>query len=124
MLTLTYGFKKPQTGDFGTTFWPALEDDIQQLNDHTHNGTNSAQLTTASVVPVTDTVLAASWSHQGGGTYRQQVTMPAGMLFDDYQTLFKDSSGNQLFLSVSKTGASTYYVYINDNSLQLTVYYV
>jgi hypothetical protein len=31
--TLSYGFEKPATGDKGTVFWPALEDNIQQLHE-------------------------------------------------------------------------------------------
>lgn len=41
MITLSYGYEKPQNGDTGDVFFPALERDIQRLNDHTHDGVNS-----------------------------------------------------------------------------------
>lgn len=41
MITLSYGFEKPVNGDTGDVFFPALERDIQRLNDHTHDGVNS-----------------------------------------------------------------------------------
>jgi hypothetical protein len=128
MQTLSYGFKKPQTGDKGSVFFPALEDNFQQLNDHTHNGTNSARLTSASVTVVTGTASAASWvavdAVNQPGTYKQSLTMPVGMLFDDYHVAFRNSgTGEQLFLSLVKTGISTFDVYINDNSINLYILY-
>jgi hypothetical protein len=125
MNILSYLFKKPQSGDKGSVFWPALEDDIQQMNDHSHNGTNSARLASSSVTSSTQSVSSASWSAQGGGTYRQLVTMPGSMLYDEYMIVFKHStSKEQMFLKVEKVSSNTYYVYINDNSVSLTAYYL
>lgn len=42
MDVLSYGYKKPQDGDTGDVFFPAIEDNIQRVNDHTHDGVNSA----------------------------------------------------------------------------------
>jgi hypothetical protein len=125
MITLSHGFKKPETGDKGAVFFPALEDDIQQMNDHNHNGTNSEKLFSSAVVVVRQAVLSAAWGSVGGGTYSQVVTMPAGMNYDDYHVMFKDTaSGDQLFPTVRKTSATTYTVFVNDNSLNLTAVYV
>lgn len=125
MQTLSYGYKKPQTGDKGSVFFPALEDNIQLLNDHSHNGSNSARLTASSVTVVTGTVLAASWAAVAGqtGTYRQLITMPVGLSYDDYMVSFKDASGHILYLTTEKVSTSTYYVYINDNTKALTAVY-
>lgn len=124
MLTLTYGVKKPESGDRGSVFWPAMEDNFQQLNDHTHNGTDSAKLTSASVTDVVQTIAAASWVAQGGGTYKQTVTMPGGMAYDDFGIVFKLSTGDIIYPSVAKVGASSYDVWINDNTLTLKAVYV
>ena len=50
--------------------------------------------------------------------------MPSGLDYDDAMPMFKDTSGNVYYLSVEKASASSYYVYITDNSLDLTVYYL
>ena len=56
MLTLSHGYEKPETGDKGSVFFPALEDNIQKLNDHNHNGLNSELLTAAASAAVTQTI--------------------------------------------------------------------
>ncbi len=127
--TLSYGFQKPATGDKGSVFWPILESDIQKLNDHTHNGSNSAKITAASQVAVTQAVLAASWSSLGAGYYRQLVTLPAsltnnGGTVDDFCLQFRNAAnGRVMVLSSEKVSSTTYYVYINDSSLNVTAVY-
>lgn len=124
MLTLSYGFKKPQSGDSGSVWFPALEGNFQQLNDHTHDGSNSAKLTTASVSPTTQSIASGSWVATAGGTYRQSVTLPGGLQYDEVSIITRDSAtGNLLYLTIEKIDATHYYVYINDNSLTLTAQY-
>jgi hypothetical protein len=128
--TLSYGFVQPETGDKGSVFWPALEDLIQQVNDHTHNGTNSSRLTAAALEAVSQSVSSAGWgSTIGGGLYRQTVTVPAaltgpGGTYDDYSIEIRNSAnGRRLFLQTEKVTTTTFYVFINDNSISLTVIY-
>ena len=124
MLTLSFGFLKPQTGDKGSIWFPAIESDIQQLNDHTHDGINSTKLTAQAIIGIAGTILAAGWVATSGGTYRQLVTMPPSTAFSNYAISFRNSAnGFELTLSVEKVSASTYYVYINDNTLNLDVLY-
>lgn len=122
MLTLTYGFKKPQTRDSGTTLWNALEGNIQQLNDHTHNGTNSSKLTTSAITATTQAIAHASWSATSQGNYRQLMTL-SGLVFDEINIGFKNSSGYQTLLEVEKVSSTTYYVYTNDASMDYTAVY-
>lgn len=49
MTTLTYGFKRPATGDQGSVWFPAMEDNITRLDAHDHDGTDSAQLTNSAI---------------------------------------------------------------------------
>ena len=127
--TLSYGFVKPATGDNGTVFWPALEDDIQKLNDHTHNGVNSARLTTVGSIATTQTVTSAGWVLLGDGLYRQTVTMPAaltsvGSTYDDHDIEIRDStSGRKLVIPTQKLASTTFYVYTNDNTQGLKIIY-
>ncbi len=123
MLTLSYGYKKPQTNDKGSVFWTALENDIQRLNDHTHNGTNSPKLTSASITAVTLSLLAVDWVSVGtAGNYRQLATITGAQLFDDSAFEFRGTvDGKQYFLDYEKVSSNTFYVYINDNAKPITV---
>lgn len=123
MQTLSFGYKLPETSDKGSVFFPALEFDIQQLNDHNHNGINSAQIDSKSVSVVKQTLASTGWVSQGGGNYRMLVTMPNGMACDDYMVSFKTSAGAVLFLSTERVSELTYYCYSNDSSLTLTAVY-
>lgn len=120
MITLSKGYKLPQVPDTGDIFFPAIEFDIQRFNDHTHNGTDSQLLTSA-----TQSILAANWvaAPIGGGIFRQQITMPAGYAYDVAAMWFKLSSGEVVLPSVERVSANQYFVYTNDNSLTYTAYY-
>lgn len=128
MIILSHGFKKPETGDKGSLFFPALEFDIQQLNDHTHNGTDSSKLTSQAITAVSDTIPSGGWIATSGGTYRQLVTTPASILFDDYGLYFRiatgPATGHVIYPSIEKNAINKYYVYINDPSVDLLVSYI
>lgn len=127
---LTYGYKLPETGDRGAIFFPAIEDDINRLNDHNHDGLNSSQLTAQSVVAISQSLLAAGWVAVVAepGLYRQLVTMIPGTLFDSYSFAFQvvggGDDGKRLQLRHEKVAPTTFYVYINDNTAALTVLYL
>jgi hypothetical protein len=122
MQTLTYGFKKPQTRDTGSTLFAALEENIQQLNDHTHNGVNSSKLTAAAVVASTQAVPFASWVATSQGNYRQLITL-SGLLYDEITISMRNSSGHLVYAQVEKVSATSYYVYTNDNATAFTAVY-
>ena len=120
MITLSKGYLLPQPPDTGDKFFPAMEFNIQRLNNHTHNGTDSQLLSSTS-----QTILAANWSAApiGGGIYRQLVTVPTGFNYDVCQIWFKLSTGEYVYPSVEKQSTTQYYVYTNDNTLEYTAYY-
>lgn len=115
--TLSYGYIKPANPDTGDSFFPALAANIQQMNDHAHNGTDSAPLATRTV-----SVPSASWVLVSGGNYRQAVAIPAGMSYDVCHIWFKLSTNEYVYPSVERISASSFYVYSNDNSLTYTAY--
>lgn len=125
--TLSYGYIKPQSGDKGNTFFGELEQNIQRVNDHTHDGSNSAKLTGQSVDAVNQTLSSGSWVLVSGSTYRQLVTMPGTLQFDTSNLQFQINSGanagDLFYPSVEKQSANTYYIYINDNSVDVLVKY-
>ena len=128
--TTSHNLVKPATGDRGTVFWPALEAAIQRLNDHTHNGTDSETINPRYFSKTTNTLVIASWSAVAGqtGTYRQLEAVPTGYTVDGSNPKFMVGSGSDagavLFLSTEKVSSTTYYVYINDNTIDVKVVYV
>ena len=125
-LTLSYGYVKPQAGDRGTTaFFTPMEQNIQRLNDHTHDGTNSAPLPAQSISGVSQAISAGSWVTYGGptGFFRQQITVPAGFDFDKVQISFRTTGGMYVFPDVEKISATQYYIYTNDSSQGFTAIY-
>lgn len=124
MNTLTYGVKKPQTGDKGSVFFPALEDDLQYLNDHAHDGVTGAPIPATNIQAVKQNILAAGWLSVGDGYYRQLVTVANGKNYDDVDISFRDAATKDpLWLGTEKVSSTTYYVYINNSTLNVIASY-
>lgn len=127
-LTLSRGFRKPQTGDSGASFFPDLEHDIQQTNDHSHDGTDSQKLSVISSMGLLQPNAGGAWS-VGSGTYVKTVTLPpalatAGYTVDDvnYQIRIR-GTGEMSFLGNRKASPTTLEVFSNDNSIEIDVVY-
>lgn len=123
MLTLTYGFKKPEANDKGPTIFPAMEQNIQQLNDHTHDGSNSPRLNASSVATVSQTVPKAGWLDLTNGNYHQQVTMLPGFSYDTSVLSFRNPDGSYVYPSVTKISPSVFDVTSNDPTSDMIVSY-
>ena len=117
MQTLSYGYKKPEPGDTGDSFYPAMSDNMQSVNDHTHNGTNSAPLDAGGV-----TVSSGSWGAVGGlpGIYEQVVTLPTGFTFANVTIWFVDTSEKVINLEYQYDSTNSFKVFTNDNSQEYT----
>lgn len=129
-LTLSKGYKKPQTGDSGTTFFPDLEFDIQRLNDHSHDGANSEKLSVISSKSMLQSNAGAAWVLVGGTDYyRKVITIPSvlvsgGYLLTEVNYQIRDSAtGEILSLSNAKVSNTSFEVYSTDNSLSIDVVY-
>ena len=125
VLTLTNGYKIPQSGDKGSTLFTALEFDIQRLNDHNHDGLNSNKLDATSISTISGNILSANWVTYGGptGHYRQQVTLPAGLDFDTISIQIRTVAGKYLYPTIERVSDTQYLIYSIDNSLNLTAEY-
>jgi len=111
MQVLSYGYKLPETGDFGDVWFVALEDNITRLNGHTHDGSDSSKLPSSAITPNKSTVVSGSFSLVSG-EFRALVSVPAGMAYDDLVVICKDpATGEQVYLSVAKVSATTFYLY-------------
>lgn len=120
MQTLSYGYKLAKNPDQGDLFFPAMEFNIQRLNDHNHDGSNSAPLASQQ-----QGISAGSWTAApiGGGLYQQDVTMPANLSYDSCDIWFKLSTGEIVYPSVERLSSSSYRVYTNDNTLDYVANY-
>lgn len=120
MLTLTYGYKKPETNDQGPIVFPALEFDIQRLNDHNHDGSNSAPLAGSVIVGGTFSVPSGDWVSQGNGLYKQTVSLPAGYTYDAQTMSFRLSTGEYVYPKVERASVTQVIVWTNNNTLTYT----
>lgn len=120
MITLSKGVFQTQNGDTGDIFFPAWSANATWMNNHTHNGTDSQFLSSTQ-----QNILAANWTAApiGGGLYVQTVTVPSGFSYDQCQIWFKLSSNQYVYPSVERLSATTYNVFINDNTLSLIANY-
>lgn len=122
MQTLSNGYLLPDTGDRGSTWFPALESNIQKINDHNHNGSNSEKLTSESVVSTTQQIIPGDWALQGNGLYRATVLMPGSLEFDT--KLISLRTNNKIVLGdIQRVTANSFYVFVNDNTLTVDVVY-
>ena len=118
--TLSYGYIQPQNGDKGSTWFPALNDNIQQLNDHDHDGVTSALLPSTSITGGSVSIPSASWVLDVTGRYKQDVTVPTGYNMDDYSIIFKLSTGEIIVPSITRLTNTTFRIFGPDNTLTYT----
>jgi hypothetical protein len=129
MLTLSYGFFKPETGDRGSVWFPNLETNFQKLNDHTHNGVESALLAPASITKYTTSIAAASFTGSNG-VYSNTVTVPAGITeINTYLMVCKINTagaqyGDEIHPTMERVSATTFTLTINTNTLDVIIYYI
>jgi len=75
--TLSFGFKKPQTGDKGSIVFGAMEDNIDQINSHDHDGSDTDRVDTFNLSRYQVAVPSSGWS-ASGSYFKQTVTLPTG----------------------------------------------
>jgi len=115
--TLSYGYIQPQNGDKGSVWFPALNSNIQQLNDHNHDGVTSAPIAANSINPGTVNISSGSWVLDVTGRYRQDVTVPAGFDMDKFSITFYLSTGEIILPSITRLGLTSFRVFGPDNTL-------
>ena len=114
MIVLSKGWKLPETGDFGNVWFPALEDNINQMNSHDHDGVNSEKISGGNVKATSVTVTSGSFSLVSAGVYRATVTVPNAGLVDESKAVVKDpTSKNIMLLNQEKLNSTQFYIYIN-----------
>lgn len=118
--TLSYGYIQPQNGDPGSTWFPALNSNIAQLNSHNHDGVTSAQLASTSITSGSVSIPAASWVLVEPGKYSQLVTCPSGYNMTQYSITFYLSTGEIITPSITQNSGTTFTVFSPFNTLTYT----
>lgn len=114
MITLSKGYKLPETGDFGDVWFEALEDNISLSNTHNHDGLDGERITGISLVASTLTVLAADFADQGDGYWRATVTVPNSLLVDTFVVTVKDpTTKDPVMVKIQKLSTTQFYVFTN-----------
>ncbi len=120
-----FGFIIPDVGDESSTeYMPDQRANWEQVDGHNHDGINSEQVSVSNVTKAPQVLPAASWVLVGSGIYRQLVTMPAGYTYDNAMMKYNLSGGDEFYPTTEKDGASSFYIYINDNTEVVTVRYL
>lgn len=115
MIVLSNGYKLPETGDFGDVWFPALEDNIQRVNDHTHDGSNSNKLPATSLTGVIQTISSGSFAGSAG-VFTATITVFGGTVdVDNKHFIFRDPTTKEpLYLKYTKVSATQIEVTINE----------
>lgn len=114
MQILSNGYKKPETGDLGSTWFPALEDNVDLSNSHAHDGTDGTKINAVNLLKQTLTVLAASFADQGNGYWRATVTVPNALSIDNFCVTLKDPTTKEVIhAKTEKLSSTQFYIYTN-----------
>lgn len=127
MTTLTYTRLQPESSDQseGTNGWMVALAANAALDDaHSHDGTTSARLTSASIDAATTTTGTGWGSPDANGTYSMNINMPTGRDFNVYDIAFKTAAGQKVYLDYVKVSASVFTVSTNDNTANYTVLFL
>lgn len=110
---LSNGYRLPENGDLGSSWFPDLAFDIQRLNDHTHNGIDSNKLTPTSTTLITETLPAENFTIDlEKNKYKALLAMPTGLRVDTTSINFRDVvTKERVHLSIEKTAVNTLNVY-------------
>jgi len=115
--TLSYGYINPQNGDPGSVWFPALNSNISQLNDHNHDGITSAQLASTGITGASVTIPNTSWVLDVTGRYMQDVSVPPGYNMSQYSITFYLSTGEIICPSITQLSGTSFRVYGPDTTL-------
>jgi len=126
-IDISFGYKLPEDGDKGSSFFDDLEHNISRVATHNHDNVNSSTLSTISITNTTTSISSANWAAVAGkaGLYSQVVTTPGGITMGTKGIMFIDATTGDFYtLSVEQVTTTSFRVYINDNTIDLTAIYV
>ena len=126
-----YGYEIPEAGDESSTEWqPGITKNWERLNNHSHNGIDSAKIAFANIQKVSTLVYQADWVATGNGDYSAIVNLPAGYTFNNTTMVFTISTvghtdeGARIYPGIVKISNTSFNVFVNDNTIDLEVLFV
>lgn len=121
---ISNGLKTIDNGDRGNTFNSAINNNFVQLSTHNHDGVNSDPLALTAIAKQVVTIVAAGWVAENN-QYKQLVTLPTGLAFDDVNLDIRLNSGSQagavIYPTILKTASNQFELFLNDNTLDVKV---
>ena len=122
---LSKGYILPNTGDKGSTWFPALEHNITQLNNHIHDGITSEKVKTTNIEPV-KYVLSGSWTEDLPNRRWYKELDLVDVNYADVVIVVKSAAGDQLLLDVTSVSgnAKKCRIYTNDQGLTNAVAHI
>lgn len=101
-----------------------MADNIQQLNDHTHNGTNSQAIETHLLSKGAVAVTNSGWN-ASGVLYRKQVVMPTNFKWSTSKVRFIMNGGaldnNEIFPKTEWIDEDNFWLYMPVNNQAVDV---
>lgn len=125
MIILAYNIPQPTTGDRGSVFFPALEQVIQRLSSHDHDGNNTALISAGGIQSAVVSVPAASWTASGTGRYVQTVVLPTGFTYDNSTfevRLVTGGSYQVVYTNINKLSSNQCHIFSNDNTVDFELH--
>lgn len=120
--TLANGRIKPQTGDKGSVWFSAIENNIDLDDAHTHDGINSPQLTASAFTKEFYTVADADFTQQADGFYTAPID--TGILLDPNESVIRfylNSTGSAIYPEWKRLSGTSVEVTLADLPGNLTV---
>jgi len=124
-------YEIPDPKETGNSVFDKLEQAIERLATHTHQGIDSSEITLNIAKGVQELLAGADfvWDQVGTDKYRAAIQTDtgtsAGATFDDnVRTYYYRSGGSepkQFFPTIEKIDNTNYYIYSNDNTIDLKV---
>lgn len=124
MQTLTYGRKKPASGDRGNQFWPALEDNIDLDDAHSHDGADSAPIPSKNLTRGSVAVSASSWVADGT-RFKKTVTVASGYSLATSAPVFLlNATGDRIYPDYAKINNTSFTLYMPFDDKAVDVLFV
>ena len=118
----TYGYNIITNGDRGSEFCPLLTANWERHNIHDHDGVNSKKIKMSSMEKPAIDLSFEDWADIGND-YAQNVTLPAGYLFNDvvfkFVCMSGAYSGAELALRVERVSNTVAKVYCSYNDINV-----
>lgn len=121
------GIEKPLNKDQGNDVFSTIEDFMERIATHDHTGQDSKQisLNISKDIELFQVGVNLTWTAQGNDTFQGAIAVPVATTYDASirKFYFDDGAGNfaEFYPRIEKVDANNYFIYVNDNTLDVRV---